>query len=427
MLAQRIGILCVVCLAILGTILGIDAALPEKRFQEGSVSEETIDSITRFSLEFWRGLEQERKEPNLFCSGLSAYIVLGMLLNGAHGDTYAELARAMNCEGKPLEEFNAVAANLMPLLQRRDPELLITTANALWVDRHVWVDKAYVRRLRSSFQAETARLDFDDPHRAADTINSWISKKTRGFLQNVLHPNHLVSNNPDDWTAMVLTNVLYFKGKWKTQFQPSDTRELPFYDDADHEIKRVPMMKLYSKVFPYLETPTFQAVVLPYIREDIGFYLFVPRKGQTLDALIQEVTVDNWKAWMQSFRGIELESVGLPRFELKPMTYDLKTVLEGMGVRQVFDREAANFKGTFTLPGYGEDMYVRHFMQQSKVKVDEEGTEAAVVTAVVGFISVSMNIIIRPKVIADRPFLFALVHRPTGLPLFIGTVREPQH
>jgi serpin B len=57
------------------------------------------------------------------------------------------------------------------------------------------------------------------------------------------------------------------------------------------------------------------------------------------------------------------------------------------------------------------------------VEVDEEGTKAAAATGItVGVTSVPVD---QFNLVVDRPFLFAIVHQPTGTVLFLGIVRTP--
>jgi serpin B len=64
-------------------------------------------------------------------------------------------------------------------------------------------------------------------------------------------------------------------------------------------------------------------------------------------------------------------------------------------------------------------------LQKTFVGIDEEGTEAAAVTAIiVGATSVPPPPTFTMTV--DRPYVFAIRHRPTGALLFIGSVQEPE-
>jgi serpin B len=60
---------------------------------------------------------------------------------------------------------------------------------------------------------------------------------------------------------------------------------------------------------------------------------------------------------------------------------------------------------------------------QAYIAVDEKGTEAAAATTIAMATSgeVAPPLVVR----ADRPFAFAIVHKPTGIPLFVGRVTNP--
>jgi serpin B len=65
-------------------------------------------------------------------------------------------------------------------------------------------------------------------------------------------------------------------------------------------------------------------------------------------------------------------------------------------------------------------------VQKTYVDVNEEGTEAAAVTAV----SMSKGMFEGPpkakQFIVDRPFAFAIVNDKTGQLLFLGAINDPE-
>jgi serpin B len=67
-------------------------------------------------------------------------------------------------------------------------------------------------------------------------------------------------------------------------------------------------------------------------------------------------------------------------------------------------------------------VYISKAIHKTYIKVDEEGTEAAAVTA----FGMTTTAILLPNIFKlDHPFIYAIVEKQTGAVLFLGTVNEP--
>ncbi len=88
-------------------------------------------------------------------------------------------------------------------------------------------------------------------------------------------------------------------------------------------------------------------------------------------------------------------------------------------MKDAFDDHKADLTG---MHSGQEKLFVSAVVHKAFVDVNEEGTEAAAATAVV-IKWTSARVPAEPKVFrADRPFLFAIRHLPTGAVLFLGRV-----
>jgi len=104
-------------------------------------------------------------------------------------------------------------------------------------------------------------------------------------------------------------------------------------------------------------------------------------------------------------------SVHLPKFKLE---YDIKlnNVLCSMGMLDAFNPMSANFSGISDI-----NLYIDFVKQNTYINVNEEGTEAAAVTSTGMFVT-SMP---ESKIFkADRPFIYLIKEKSTGIILFIG-------
>ncbi len=58
------------------------------------------------------------------------------------------------------------------------------------------------------FRDRCLQVDFSAAAAAANFINAWIEKNTRGMIKDILSPDSF-----SDETRLVLANAVYFKGK----------------------------------------------------------------------------------------------------------------------------------------------------------------------------------------------------------------------
>ena len=176
-------------------------------------------------------------------------------------------------------------------------------------------------------------------------------------------------------------------------------------------------MQLESS-FKVANEESFRAIELPYKNGKFSMYLFLPNEGNSVDQLAQEVDGTIWKSWMDSFIEQEEFTVYMPRFEFE-FDRSLGDDLKAMGLEIAFDPQEADFSGISSIA-----LYIADVIHKTYIKVNEEGTEAAAVTAVVMEVT-SMEPMSELRF--DRPFLFAITENSSHSILFAGKVAEPAY
>jgi serine protease inhibitor len=373
------------------------------------LDERLVDANNGFGLNLFSELVGTEPAKNIFISPASVITALAMTYNGADGETKRAMEELMLLKGMSMDEINAAFADLLTILQNPDPKVELTVANSLWAREGVAFNEDFLKRNEDYFGAEVAELNFDD-NGAADTINAWVKEKTRNKIDGIVTP----PINPE--TVLFLINAIYFKGEWSDPFDPEMTRDLTF-NLPDGSQKDLPVM-FKNDDFRYLETEDFQAVSLPYGKnERVSMYLFLPAANSSLEELYGEMNITNWNKWIASFGSMEGE-VGLPRFKFEYET-SLNDALKNLGMGIAFDDSAVDFSGMRSIPPRLVISEVKH---KTYVEVNEEGTEAAAVTSVeVGMTAMPETF----SMIIDRPFFFAIADDLTGTILFMGSVTNP--
>lgn len=375
------------------------AALPRPL----SIAEERlVASGNDFSFALFDKVSNAQPNSNVFISPLSASIALGMTINGAAGETLAEMRAALRLGDLSEQAVNEGYRDLKTLLLGVDPTTQLRIANSIWHRAEFPFEQSFLTTAKSYFDAEVAGLDFDSPAAVA-SINDWAKRATNDRIPTVLE-------KIDVNTVMFLINALYFKGVWQHQFDPARTREQNF-TSIDGAKAPVPLMSQDGE-FKYLSTPEVQVVDLPYGNTAFTMTVLLPAPGQDINAFVANLSRERLAEWLSGLREGRV-IVELPRFSLK---YEriLNEELKALGMRAPFFGGGADFTRMSPL---GRDLFIQFVKQNTFVAVDEVGTEAAAVTTVgIGIVSAP------PAIRVDRPFVFAIRERFSGAILFIGKI-----
>lgn len=273
---------------------------------------------------------------------------------------------------------------------------------------------------RSTYHADAEKLNFLAPgdEGGVKRINSWASEKTNEKIEEVITPDDV-----DALTAMVISNAIYFKGTWVTQFPAEATGQSGFWKNSTHSVDADFMH--VTGVFNYTDSDGVQVLKMPYEGDRLSMLVVLPSDvdgmGQPQEGLSAEL-IQKWQHGMTETEVV----VSLPKFEMKTK-YDLGDYLfPPLGMTDAFDAGAADLLGILGIAPdeeyHGDNLYVTKATQDAYVKVNEEGTEAAAVTTIVtGMESLSLP----PVFTADRPFVFMIQDDESGAVLFMGRTSDP--
>ena len=357
---------------------------------------------TTFGFKLLTDLQKRQPDTNIMISPLSISIALTMTYNGAAEETQRAMAEVLEIEGLGIDTVNRSNVALRNSLENTDPEVEIAIANSIWSRQGVEFNPSFLHRNREFFEAEIGSLNFNDPQ-APEVINGWVDTNTNGKIKQIVQ-----RINPG--TLIFLINAIYFKGSWQKEFDKSATRDGIFHL-SDGGKKRVQMM--YRKgAYPHFRGENFEAARLPYGDGRVKMYVFLPNRDSNLHDFIKQLNAENWSNWMSQFQETTDDSeMILPRFELE---YEVKLndTLTALGMGIAFGM-GADFSGM------GTQLFISEVRHKTIIEVNEEGTEAAAVTAVVGVKSLP------PAFRVDRPFFFAIHDDRTQTILFMGIVTEP--
>ncbi|XP_060901635.1 glia-derived nexin [Labrus mixtus] len=353
-----------------------------------------------------------RSKPleNVVLSPHGVASILGMLLPGAHGETRKQILIALRYKKNgPYRMLK----KLHKALSAKSNQDAVLIANAMFTKEGFPMEGTFVATNKDNFQCESRSMDFSNADRAAEEINTWVNNKTKGHIPSLIKADMLDSA----LTRLVAVNSIYFKGLWKSRFQPENTKMRSF-TGGDGNSYKVPMMSQLS-VFNIgvATTPQglkYKVIELPYHGGTINMLIVLPLEEDTpLSRVIPHIstaTVHSWTSLMHP-RKVRLL---IPKFTADAEV-DLEAPLSALGITDMFSQAKADFRHIS-----GEPLHVSKALQKAKIEVNEDGTKAAAVTTAILLARSSP-----PWVTVDRPFLFLIRHKPTGTILFMGQINQP--
>lgn len=370
-------------------------------------SEETArvaDGADRYALDHYRLLADGAGD--LVFSPFSIHAALAMTACGARGETLAQLRSALHLpEGDRLAD----AGDLARFYGSGERPYDLAVASALWGQEGVAWQPDFVALLADRFSAGFQEADFTaDPDGSRQRVNAWVSERTANRIPALLAAGTILPT-----TRIVLANAIYFKGRWAGQFDPALTTMEPFHR-ADAPDVTVPLMHRKGRE-RHLAGDGFQLLILPYVGRDLEMVVLLPSTPDGLPALEARLEPEALAEWTRTAEPVEVD-IRLPRFRIeRPSGTSMNGSLAALGIRDLFDLGACDLSGMTA----AEKLVVAAVIHQAFVEVNEEGTEAAAATAVIGNAPAPPP----PRPVefrADRPFLFIIRDAAHGTILFMG-------
>ena len=345
------------------------------------ISNSQIFCLFQFSL--FNKINSKYKENNLVISPLSIYQAISLVTNGANEQTQKELLYLL--DNKDIEEINMIN---MKILNKIKDKSSIEIANAIMSKTAPL--NTFTEIAKNTFNSEIL------PLKSANQINKWCEKQTHGKINKII-------DELDPLTYMLILNAVYFKGEWLHQFKEYMTKKQIFYN-MNKEQKNIDTMEI-TKYFNYFEDTNLQAVELRFIKESTTAIIILPNEKIDINEFIDILDKDNeyFYTIVNNMKDNKV-NLRLPKFEIN-YEKKLKEVLKTMGVNLPFEKNA-----DFSKIRVQNDIYINEIIHKTYLKVNEQGTEAAAVTA----IEMVSNSAANPRLEkiynmhVNRPFIFIL-------------------
>lgn len=375
-----------------------------------------LDGLQGFTGSTMKQILSGEKAENVVYSPANLYMALTMLTETTRGNSQQQLLDLLGVEDT--DTMREQTGRIWKKLYNNGAYTKTLLANSIWLNSELSFHSEVVDRLAEDYFASTYQAVMGDKE-TDQAVAKWIDENTGNLLQKETQGIELDKN-----TIMALYSTLYFYDQWAIQFDEDETAPDTFTTAEEKEIQ-TDFMHLTTEYGAFVQGDGYSKASL-YFSGATSMTFVLPDEGTTIDQLLGDPkTVATLFNTEEEQTEEEQEEYGeivwsIPKFDVSSHR-ELNEDLQALGVSDIFHPGTANF----TPLTEEQEAAISRIDQAARVKIDENGCEAASYTEIVmageadvieEFPSFTMNL--------NRPFLF-VISGTDNLPLFVGVVNQP--
>lgn len=338
-------------------------------------------SIIDFQYNIFKNLIITGKNKNVIISPLSIHQIISLASNGALGSTQTQMISSLNA--KNVIALNNENQKINEIINSSSLNKNLIVSNGIFTKCNP--KENFIEVCKTKYGATVEKLI------SADQVNGWCAEKTNNKITKIIDTINQVE--------MILINAVYFKDQWQSTFNERATKKEMF-----NQIQKVDMMHQRLKYVNYYENENVQIIEIPYKNHKLSSVIILPAQDISIDIFLSNLSGQVVEEYMSMLKR-ETVDLSLPKFELR-YEVNLNEIMQKLGMEDAFDPVNAKFGNI------SEEMklFISQIIHKTYLKVDENGTEAAAVTAMIlyGDSLPKKETIYEMKV--NRPFFFGIKH-----------------
>lgn len=373
-----------------------------------------INNINKLTFEIHNNTVKNSSNSNIVQSPYSISMALSVVDNFADGNTKEEIENVLGIND--LTNWNNQVAELIKLENEETDYFKLKTSNSLWISNEFkgFADnyKDITTDLNKNYNCSTHILPFKDEDTQRQ-VDNWIYDNTNGLVNSL-------GAEIKDYESLIV-NTVYFKGTWSNEFKKSNTEKKKFRNKLEE--KEVDTMHLYTEELRYLKDSQLEIISLPYYNNyEMLIILSSNKKELSTDkfnSLDTNSKIELLNKFDENAKFINFKTVQIPKFKIEFDNNNIKNELTKLGLQSMFSPDEANLS---KLSPY---LYISDVKHKTVIDVDEQGTEAASMTAMMMTCMMALQEKEPTKeFIADKPFTFIIRNKENGLIYFIGELNN---
>ena len=263
---------------------------PYKKLELSTRSSELVRQGNDFAFRFLENINESSSE-DFVISPLSMQFLLGLILDGAKGETADEICKVLGYGAGDVDGVNEFCQSLLEQLPELDKKTKLALANAVVANKSYPLLDSYTSMVKEYYDAEVSNMDFSKNKETTKKINKWCSDNTNGLIPEII-------KNVDPNMLAYLMNATYFKSTWKEKFPKGSTAKAPF-TSVDGSQVSVEMMR-NEKHFNYQDNDVLRVVNLPYGNGAFSMMVILPAEGKTLEDVTEYLNAERWAEFVRS-------------------------------------------------------------------------------------------------------------------------------
>lgn len=354
-----------------------------------------IGKYNALTASFLQRLATEQVSRNVVFSPASIITLLAMTAQATAGTTRDEIVAALG-DGMTYEDTTAAISSLLRALNGRDG---YRSSSAVVTNKKIGakIKAQGVKALRDTYDADLIKSDD-----IVTDINTWVNDKTNGMIPRLADES--MQN-----MLVALINAVVYEGTWEDPFE-DDAVCAGIFKNADGSEASVQMMSGSEDL--YVEDRYYRGFI-KYYGQGYCYMALLPRKtGQA--NLYHALWYTDFTALFNNRRPASVH-IRMPEYRYD-FSGDLMRLCENMGIHQIFT-DAADFS-----PLASTQLIVDDIIQKAHIEVDRTGTKAAAASMAV--MCGCLPAFEQKRVYLNRPFVYAIIHGETGIPVFTGIVNQ---
>ena len=373
------------------------------------------NSVTESAKDLFEIVEKSvDQSANVIISPLSIHLAMSLLYNGVEGNSKEQLREVLGLVN--ISDATALKESRNLLLSYSELKSNLTTkielANVIFADETFKIKNEYEKTLNHSFLTEVRQVDYSNGEESMETINDWVANKTNNLIEDLISPGSLTAD-----TRLMLLNAVYFKANWQLPFQQADTTKSTFFVSKESSIDADMMFQVNEILYGQDKELQSQVVSLQYEDPNFTMIIMLPNNDSEagMEFLHTNLKGKDFNKIHDSLNTRDLR-LTMPKFKLGFKT-QLVEAFRALGVSDIFDESADLSKMS------NESLFVSDILHETKIEVNEEGSEAAAVTGIKIDTRVAGSGPLTLKI--NRPFMFVIQDLKNDIPLFMGKIVNP--
>lgn len=281
-------------------------------------------------------------------------------------------------------------------------------ANAVWYRQGMRILDSYKAKV-AGFCQDFRAANFFDKKGVADAINAWCKDKTRNMIPQVINEHDI-----DEGSQAVVVNAVYFESPWAKEWRVVGPAEKFNKFDAESNVKMIA-----TSANAYYENEHATAFGCRY-KNGLEFIGILPKAEG--DFLIQDLNLESLIASKTNEHSVKAK---MPAFKFDNQITDLAQILTDAGYGALFNDAMGIFDQMMAEGEKNVPLAISKIIQVDAIELDENGTKAAAVTAMIMKRCMALYAKETKEVILDRPFAFVIYDPEMQQIVFVGKVVNP--